>query len=241
MKIDEISTSKTIIKHSKSVIDDKLNVPDDCPMPNKCSVIVVSGAMGSGKSAFLSSMFCSKGNGRIYNNTFEHIHYVTPLETFESEENHPFKDHNKSRLHHELTTGILNQIAEDAIEIKHEKGNTALIIDDFSENLKDKKIENALRRLIHKHRHMKLLICISLLTLKSLPRSLRTLIDCYVIFKPKSLIEIQVFAEEVFSLSKPDLKSLFDYVFDKQYNFLLYDQRLNLYHKNFNLLRLNEE
>ncbi len=88
---------------------------------------------------------------------------------------------------------------------------------------------------------MKLLICISLLTLKSLPRSLRTLIDCYVIFKPKSLIEIQVFAEEVFSLSKPDLKSLFDYVFDKQYNFLLYDQRLNLYHKNFNLLRLNEE
>jgi len=164
-----------------------------------------------------------------------------PIETYESELDHPFQFLNKSRVHHELTSTILNDIAQQAIEMKRAGGSSCLIIDDYSELFKTKTIEQALKRLINKSRHYKLMIVMTVLSLKAIPKNLRALIDCYVIFKPKSLLQIEEFSQEVFELPKSQLKSLFDYVFDAPFNFLLYDQRTNSYHKNFNLLKFNEE
>lgn len=84
-------------------------------------------------------------------------------------------------------------------------------------------------------------IIITLLTLKSLPRSLRSMIDAFIIYKPKSVIEIESFADDVFSLSKPDLKQLMTYVFDEKYNFLFYNQRDNVFYKNFTRLKIVED
>ena len=67
------------------------------------------------------------------------------------------------------------------------------------------------------------------------------MIDAYIIFKPKSIVEISSFAEDVFALPSKDLKQLFDFVYDAKYNFLFYNQRDNIYYKNFTRLALTEE
>lgn len=224
------------IQPTKQNIDQKLGVP--APFIDKPAVYVVSGGMGSGKSTFMNSIMTSAGQNRVFKGKFDHIHYSTPPEVFTSDPNHPFNDHELTRLHFELTPSMLDAITEDAIRVKEDGGCSCLILDDWSEELKDKRIENRLKKLIHKHRHYKLNIIISLLTLKSLPRQLRALIDVFVIFKPKSQIELGTFAEEVFALPKKDINQLFDFVYQTPYDFLFYNQRSNKYHRNFNPLKI---
>jgi len=236
MKIEEEEDSELVIKPTKQKIDDALGVP--APFLDKCGVYVVSGGMGTGKSAFLNSIMTASGKGQVYKHKFNKVFYSTPREVFDSEENHPFKKHNANRLFFDLSDKTFNSIIQQALEEKEEGGNSALILDDWGEQMKDRRVELWLKRLIHKHRHYKLNIIVSLLTLKLLPRGLRALVDCYILFKPKSIIETGNFAEEVFAMDKGDLKVLFDYVFDAPYNFLFYNQRDNSYYKNFNKLKL---
>jgi len=80
---------------------------------------------------------------------------------------------------------MLFEIQEQAILAKKEGEVSCLILDDFSEVYKIKSIEVQLKKLIFKHRHTKLNIIITLLTLKSLPKSLRSLIDVFIVFEPR--------------------------------------------------------
>jgi hypothetical protein len=161
----------------------------------------------------------------------------------DSTPNHPFKDHPSERVFFDLSNETFESIIEQALAIKNagNNSNSALILDDWSEELKTKRVEHLLRKLIHKHRHYKMQIVITLLTLKSLPKSLRSMIDAFVIYRPKSIIELSSFAEDVFGIPSKDLKQLFDYVYDAKYNFLFYNQRDNMYYKNFTRLALTEE
>ena len=239
MKIDEVLNQTDLqIKATKQNIDQSLGVP--LPFIDKPAVYVVSGGMGSGESTFLNSIMTSGGKGLVFKRKFDHIHYSTPAEVFTSDPNHPFNDHELTRLHFELTPRLLDEIAEDAIRVKDEGGCSCLILDDWSEELKNKAIEHKLKKLIHKHRHYKLNIILSLISLRSLPRCLRSLIDVFVIFKPKSQIELGNFSEEVFAFSKKDVETLFEYVYQKPYDFLFYNQRSNKYYRNFNLLKITK-
>ena len=74
-----------IIKPGKQNIDKKLGCPP--PFPDKPSVMLISGAMGSGKSSFLQSVMTATGEGRVYQKRFNKVIYTTPQETFDSEEN----------------------------------------------------------------------------------------------------------------------------------------------------------
>jgi hypothetical protein len=239
MKIQELDINELSIKPSKQGIDNKLDIPP--PFPNKCSVMLVSGGMGTGKSSFIQSIMTASGKNRVYKCVFDKVYYATPKEVFSSEENHPFKDHDKSRLFHDLSDETFDAIIEGCVNTKEDGGNSCFICDDFSEILKSKNVELRLKQLIHKHRHLKCHIIISVLTLKSLARSLRSLLDIIVLFKPKSNVELDGFNEEVFSLDKNEAKTLFNYIFDKQYNFLFYNSRTHTFYKNFNKLKLIED
>lgn len=239
MIIEEVETNDIKIKKTKQTIDDVLEgVPE--PFMPKCSVMVISGYMGSGKSSFLNSIMTGKGKAQVYRGVFNKCHYITPKEVMESETNHPFAEHSKERTYHDLEASTLDKIIDECVETKEEGdgSNSVVIIDDMSETLKDKAVEQRLKKLIYKHRHYKTQIIITMLNLKSLPKQLRNLVDCFVIFRPKSNIEIQSLNDDVFSLGKEDLKTVLDYVFDAPYNFLFYNQRTNTFYKNFTKLRL---
>jgi GTPase SAR1 family protein len=239
MEIEQVENNNLRIVPTRQTIDKKLGVPE--PFPDKNSCLVVSGGQGSGKTTFMNSILTNRSaEGRVYYKKFEKIFYMTPSEVMSSENSHPFKDHEPSRLYHELTVENLDNVIDQALEEKEEGGNSCLIIDDFSEELKNNNLIKHLKKLIHKHRHYRLNIIISVLTLKSLPKSLRSLIDIYILFKPKSLIEVDTMSEEIFGLSKRNLLQLFDYIFDAPHIFLFYNQRSNKFYKNFNLLRIKK-
>lgn len=237
MKIERVSESSLRIKPTRQNIDDALGVPP--PFPNKNSVIFISGGQGTGKSTFISNLFKAKGANRIYRKVFDTVMYATPEEVFTSEEDHIFKGH--PRVYHDLSPETFQTIVDTAVETKREGGNSVLVIDDFSEQLKLKQTEFMLRKLINKHRHMKLNIVISALNQKALAKTLRSLLDVVILFKPKSMVETDNFGEEVFGLTKADTKTLFDYVFDKPYNFLMYNARTNTFYKNFDELKIEKE
>jgi len=239
MKITEEENPEPIkIKKTKQTIDQPLGVPE--PFPDKPSVIVISAAMGMGKTTLLNSLMTGEGKARVYRNVFDKVFYITPKEVMDSEENHPFKDHPKDRIFHNLDPDTLEKISEEAIKVKDEDGSSALIIDDMSEYLKNKSVEIMLKKLFYKHRHMRLQIILSSLNLKSIPKQLRNLIDIYIIFKPRSKIEIESITDDIIDLGKDDVKQLFDYVYDKPFNFLMYNSRTNTYYKNFNKLDVEE-
>jgi KaiC/GvpD/RAD55 family RecA-like ATPase len=229
MKIEERDIYDFKLKKSKQTIDDVLDVPP--PFMPKCSVIAIAGAMGSGKSSMLNSLMSGKGKAQVYRGIFSKVHYITPKEVMESEQEHAFKDHPPERIYHDLEPETMDKIIEQLIEVKEDGENSAVIIDDMGEDLKDKSVQKRLQTLIFKHRHYKTQIFLTMINLKLLPKQLRTLIDCYIIYRPRSIIEIQSLNDDVFNLAKDDLKQLLDYVFDKPYNFLFYNQRTHTYYK----------
>jgi len=239
MKIEELEKGEIKIKASKQNTDMSLGVKP--PFLDRPSVYVIAGPQGSGKSSFVESIMTKGGEAKVFRKVFDLVFYSTPEEVMSSTDNHPFSQHPKERVFHDLSAETFESILEQALAVKDAGGNSCLILDDWSEELKTKRVEHTLRKLIHKHRHYHLQIIITLLTLKSLPKSLRSMIDAYIIFRPKSMIEIQSFADDVFALEKKDLKQLMDYVYDEKYNFLFYNQRDNQFYKNFTRLALKDE
>jgi hypothetical protein len=50
----------------------------------------------------------------------------------------------------------------------------------------------------------------------------------------KGLTELEGFTDEIFGLSRREMLRVMDYVFDAPHNFLMYDNKRNVFHKNFN-------
>ena len=230
-----VNKSSLKIHPTKQTIDRPLGIPKNSPFQDKNSVFCVSGSMGSGKSSWLNSATtCRKADGKIFSGCFAKVFYMTPEDCFTSENDHPFKDHHKSRLFHEFNSDTLNQVVEQALQNKHENNeNSLLIIDDFSEELKNLETIRLLKRIIFKHRHYQMSIIISAISLRLIPKSIRSLIDYFVVFRPKSLNEVSGYNEEIFGLNKAEMKSLFDFVYDEPYNFLVFDNKKGKYYRNF--------
>ena len=216
------------------------------------------GSGGSGKSSMLMSMFKSK---LYYRGVFDNIYYICPAISFQSVENHIFKDHDK--VYHDLTCELLDEIYselaeeqpkkkeikktkqfEDDVEEEEEDEEpkySCLIIDDFADSLKDKKIQRKLNQMCIKLRHLKLAVIVTLQSYKYMPLMLRKQVTNLSIWRPKSLAEFSCIAEEMIGLSKPSALELHDYVFNEPYNHLDIDTVNNKVYKNFNMLDIEEK
>jgi hypothetical protein len=240
MLIEEAEDNDLRVKPSKQNIDGELGVPE--PFINKPAVYAVIGAMGSGKSCFMNSIMTATGKGKVFKRKFDYVFYSTPKECYESEgTNHPFSKHNPARLFHDLSQTTFDKITEHLENAKEKEQNSCLLLDDWSELYKNKAVLANLQRLIYKHRHFRLNIIITALNLKSIPRQLRALIDVYVIFRPKSVVAVRDFVDDVLGMSRQDAKVLFDYIYDTPYNFMFFNQRSHTFYKNFNKLTIKEE
>jgi hypothetical protein len=238
MITEEVNPKQIKVKgENNKNIDVKLNTPS--PFLDHCGVYCISGSCGSGKSFLTNSLLTSSGDACVWNRVFDNIFYIVPEEVIESDESHPFRKHTPSKLFHELTPAVLNHVAERAKIAKANGGVSCVVIEDFTEKLRDKHVEKALKRIINKHRHLGLNVVITLLNLKGLGRQLRSHISCWIIFKPKSKNDIREFGEEVFGFSKEQMNTLYDYAFQNKFDQLFYNQIDNTYYRNFNKLTFN--
>lgn len=219
------------------------------------------GSGGSGKSSMLMAMFKSK---LYYRGVFDNIYYICPAVSFQSVENHIFKGHDK--VYHELTCELLDEIyseladsqppkkeikktkqfendSEEEDEEEEDEGPkySCLILDDFADSLKDKKIQRKLNQMCIKLRQIKLAVIITLQSYKYMPSMLRKQLTNISIWRPKSLAEFNCISEEMIGLSKSSALELHDYVFDAPYNHLDIDTVNNKTFKNFNLLQIEEK
>ena len=149
----------------------------------------------------------------------------------------------KAGFFHEFNVEMLDTVVKQAMELKrdHKKANCCLIVDDFSEELKNPTTITRLKKIINKHRHLHLTIIISALSLKFIPKTIRGLIDYYILFKPKGLIELESYTEEIFGLSKKTMMKVLNFVFDGPHEFLMYGLKKSAFYKNFDRFTISGE
>jgi hypothetical protein len=239
MIIDEvINPNQLKIKVDKTTIDRTLgDVPE--PFPNKTGFLMTLIApTGAGKSQMLSNMFCNSAkSGRIYNKRWDNVIYCTPAECMNSidDDDHAFKNHDK--VHHVLTPELINQFIEDAKEAKASNLTTAIILDDYSDQMRgDKKFETMVHKMVSKARHYNIGLFVSLTTTKCLPLKIRSITSYFMLWRPRSIQELNVFADEIIDLPKKAMTELCEYVFDRPYTYLFINAKNGDMYKNSNKL-----
>jgi hypothetical protein len=224
-------------------------------------VYLLTGSGGSGKSNLLLNSFKDKN---MYKKQFDNIYYFCPSASFNSIKDHPFEKHNK--VYHELDVPTLSEIYNELVDIKdvatkekeekpmnqytdvdeveeesdeeQEIQYSAIIIDDFANDLKNIDIQKYLNKMIIKARHI---CCSFFITLQSygyMPKILRKQVTYITIFKPKNKAEFESIADEVLNMNKQDALTLYNFCFDKPYCHIDIDTTTNKLYKNFDLLKI---
>ena len=228
---DKLKLGKPI-KENMSVfipdIDPDLNIPY-----RNGFHAVFCGSGGSGKSSLMMNLI--KGP---YKKKFSNIYYFCPMVSFASVKNHPFKKHDK--VYHEFTVRELSEIYKELEEKKEEKSNeySLIILDDLADSLKNNDIQVLMNKMMIKSRHLQVSWIITLQAYYYFPKQLRRQITNFILFKTKSIDEFQSLARELFNMNSDDALTLYNYVFDANYNHLDVDTVTNTYYKCFNKLEL---
>jgi GTPase SAR1 family protein len=223
------------IKESMNIfipdIDPDLNIP--C---RNGFHAVFCGSGGSGKSSLMMNLI--KGP---YKKKFNNIYYFCPMVSFTSVKNHPFKKHDK--IYHDFTVTELSEIYKELEEKKenNEDEYSLIILDDLADCLKHNDIQVLMNKMMIKSRHLQVSWIITLQAYYYFPKQLRRQITNFILFKTKSIDEFQSLARELFNMNSDDALTLYNYVFDKNYNHLDVDTVTNTYYKNFNLLELKSK
>ena len=217
----------------------------DKSLPNRNGMVwFICGSAGSGKSSMLMNLFKNKS---FYRNKFDNLYYFCPEGSFLSVKNHPFKNHEK--VYHELNGDILDDIHDELVEIKQnaiddpelEQEYSAIIIDDMGDQFKTPEMINSLRRHCIKSRHINCAFIFIIQGWNYSPLIIRKLAFYSTIFKPRNGVEKDLIRKELLNMNENDCNELFDYVFDKPYNFLTIDNVSGALSKNFNKLEINKK
>lgn len=203
------------------------------------AIYMIVGSGGSGKTSMMLNFFKSGGH---YRKKFHHIYYFCPAASFASVHNHPFENHDK--IYHELSIDNLAELKQELMERKEdaeeddEQEYSAVIIDDFANDLKDKGIQKMLNSMLIKARHLNTTFIFTLQSYGYMPKILRKQITFASIFKPRNAEEWEMIRKEILQMKVDDAKKIHDYVFDAPYQHLDVDAFENKFHKNHNYLQI---
>jgi hypothetical protein len=203
------------------------------------AIYLLVGSGGSGKTNMLLNMFKRKG---AYRNKFHHIYYFCPNASFASVANHPFENHDK--VYHELTMAGLEELKQELMTRKEETEEddeqeySAVIIDDFANDLKDKGIQKMLNSMLIKARHLNTTFIFTLQSIGYMPKILRKQLTAASIFKPRNAEEWEMIRSEILQMKRDDAQKIYDYIFDAPYQHLDVDCFDTKFYKNHNYLSI---
>jgi hypothetical protein len=215
-------------------------------VPNRNGFIwVLTGSGGSGKTSLLLNFFRTK---QLYKGKFSNLYYICPQSSFLSVKKHPFEKHDPSKIYHDLTENVLDEIYSELKDIKVENVEAdeedyqynCVIIDDMADSLKNAEIQKKLSQMLIKARHLSCAFIFTLQSYHYFPKILRKQITNLTIFKPKNNEEMESIAKEVIHMKKDDGLKLYEYVFNEPYTHLDVDTLTDTLYKNFNKLTIEK-
>jgi len=209
----------------------------ECGLCRKPHTMYIVGRAGSGKSHMLESLLKEQYNlGKRKGTCFDSIYVFCPKTSQESYEDSFIKHINPDHVFDELNYATLNEAYDGAKDTKAwgegKKGKDSqyfslIIIDDMATELRNKEVRKLLLKMLRNHRHVHLSMwIISQNYVSGLDKDCRDNIQQLIQFETGSLIEKERLWAEWFSrFTKKDFELIFDYVFDKKYNFIQCDRR----------------
>lgn len=246
MKIEEFKTNvdSSKLKRHELVIDKDLkNIP--YPLAgwdggHFCQII--SGKPKSGKSTLALGLLTQKGSRKVYRGKFDNIIIFIPSHSLSSLKNDPFGDLDSIKKYDELTLDTL-QKAYKQIKKHAEAGeSTLLYFDDMATDLRSSgNIQSLFNKICFNRRHLRTSLMFLVQTWKSIPPNCRKTASHIVLFRNFNKLENTAVFEEVMFMDKDTTEKLFDYVYDKPFNFLYIDINSGILHKIFNPLLLSED
>lgn len=151
--------------------------------------------------------------------------------------------HPSDKIHHELTSITLQEI-ENKTNIRRTKKpaeTTLIIIDDMTVHLKQKDVEQKLRKLVFNRRHHYTSIMVLAQSYIAMPLDLRKTLSHFFLFKPRNKKESEAIWEELLFMSKKVGEGLLRFVFREPYDCLMGDANSGNVYRNFQLVETPEE
>jgi hypothetical protein len=239
MKIDLIKPgSKILLSKSTRDLDMSKDLKfAECGLSKKPHTIYCVGRCGSGKSHTIESLikeqYCL---GKRKGTCFDGVFVFCPRTSQNSYEDSFIKHIDQDHVYDELNIANLTEVYEEVEKIKAQgegkKGKDSqyyslIIIDDMAVELRDKYIRKKMLKLLRTYRHLNCsLWIISQNYVSGLDKDCRDNIQQLIQFETGSLIEKERLWAEWFSkYTKKEFDIIFEYVFDKKFNFIQCDRR----------------
>ena len=164
------------------------------------------------------------------------IHSFTSL----SEESNIFLDLPEDQVYNELDYNTLEEIYNRILHLSSEHYDSLIVLDDMTSELKNPQLLRLFNTIINNRRHLRCSVFTLVQVYNSIPLSNRKTINYLIMYKLKNKKEIKsIYEEMITGISYEEFLKMLEYVFDKQYNWLLIDRDNNTYYKKFNQLIIN--
>jgi hypothetical protein len=194
----------------------------DCFSKNNFTVIL--GKMGSGKTTLMLKLLKD-----VVNKVYENVYVIMPeLSRRSIDHDILSKELPADSLFDDLTVDNLNEILDKVKENSKHKENSLVIIDDYQERFKDKKIALVMEQFIIRLRHLHCSIWLLQQNYFKLPKNSRQLISNLIFYNiGKSQLE-QIF-EDICILNKKEYEELIRSFVDPHDFFVLNLKTNNIY------------
>ena len=245
----ELNIQKIAMSCDKAICDSKGRTVAK-PLMSSSHFYIISGASGSGKSNLIVNLLKStkttkdKKHKKSYRNMFDNIVLVSPsAHTIKNSPLENISDEQKFNSLNEDVFDMVMSLTDDAVE---EENHTLLILDDVSSQLRTKENEKVLNQLVKNRRHLNLSIWVVTHKVTDAPPALRSNANLIYLFKPKTLKEIDAIQSEYMLMSKQQADELMKAAYKDRYDFMLIDTSLRsgsefVFYRNYNQLIFDEK
>jgi hypothetical protein len=229
---------KVVKMNCDGIIHDKLATkygPMVAEAFSTSSFNIICGTMGSGKSSLITALVKT-----VFRKCFESIYVFMPENSRQSIENDIYGKHLPGdqlfdTLSEENISSVYQRLQNDSKEGYH----SLLIIDDFQTQLKQPEINNVIKKIVTKMRHLRCTIFLLVQNWQSVPKPLRELVSNVITFNiGKSQLE-KLFIDSI-QINKHKYEQIIDLCFKEKHDFMLINlNKSKSIYRNFDLVVLD--
>ena len=248
MKIEECNKPKYSKFHfsSDEPLEKKLEkIPLYNDLLNRFATTLTIGRQGQGKSSLVMNLLKDKDG---YKGVFDHIYVFLPTTSQQNIKDSPYSKIPQEQIFDELNYENLeyvfskiNETAENNVEIEddEEKERCLIIFDDVSSELKNKSIQQLLKRIIKNQRHLFVSSIYILQSYFDMPKQLRLVCNNLFLFKMSKDVMYEIF-KELIEIPKSKYDELIQMVYNDNHDWLAINMNNKNMYSKFDRVILDE-